>query len=855
MAGIPIVTTRYICSPSKITSLPYSWKSCSVQIGLKITKPRCYSFWFFPKNCCVISTKNHYKLSYYISKNNNFTSPVARKLRYYSTQTSTSHTDNALKQRVRLFTEEQERQSRKRSLNGPINIQLPDGQNITSDDPNATLLTISEKIGYNSSSNPIVAAMLSTCKASPYSHQNRDEGEKVLTELNSYLADIVAQSAPDATTIQVSKWIYFEDTIGKQIFWHSSAHILGAAVEMLHFPEWDSEQLKHTYEGPFSNLKLTEVSKANLEGRIVPLLDDGPPLDEKIGGFYYDFYIAPNHLKEDTFPKLEKLAKNIIKKNCRFQKLEISRQLALEMFSYNPFKIAGIHKIPQDEKITVYRCEGTPFIDLCRGPHLPHAGLAGSFQIVKSSGAYYHGNNSNPYLQRIYGMTFPTENQLSQWIHDKDEAARRDHRLIGKQQSLFMFHEFSPGSPFFLPHGTRIFNKLVDAIRKEYVTRGYAEVITPLVFDKQLWKTSGHWQHYKENMFMVSHGCGDLEHHMEHTAESYDRGAEKAPSNGETVDANPEEKFFSSGLKPMNCPGHCLTFKAEPKSYRDLPVRYSDFSSLHRNEVRGTLTGLTRVRRFHQDDAHIFCTHSQIEEELKSVMAMVDHFYGKVFGFPYEILVSTRPEKSMGSDQDWQIAEQALMSAVKSTGRSYVINQGDGAFYGPKIDFVVTDALKRKHQCATIQLDFQLPQRFALSYVDATGSHQTPVIIHRAVLGSIERMFAMLVEHYGGKWPLWLSPRQIGICAISKLHVDYVMKIYNDMKKDGFFAELFVDDQTIGNKIRQAQNAQCNYILVIGNAEIEKNVVNVRLRDNTVVGEMKLDDLKSRLQAEIADWK
>jgi threonyl-tRNA synthetase len=727
---------------------------------------------------------------------------------------------NAIRRRDELWKQEKERQSSLRSKHGPVTVHFPDGSSKQQIDANTTFASLITQ----DSINPIVGIYL-------------DNGS--LVELSRSLGEF----GPKDVTI--TRYIYFQDTEGKQMFWHTSAHVLGGAVEMLHFPQWDSESLTHLKSVPIDTKR---VSKESLSERLVPLLDDGPPLSDPPGGFYYDFHL-PTHLKEDSFEKLEKLAiQSFVKRKFPIERLSVSRSFALDMFSYNPFKVALINKIPKSETIALYKCG--PFIDLCKGPHLPNVSLIGSFKLLRGSGAYWQGHSENPYLQRLYAISFPTKDQFEQWKTLREEAERRDHRAIGKAQSLFMFHEFSPGSPFFLPHGTKIFNKLIETMRSEYVTRGYDEIVTPLIFDKRLWQTSGHWDHYRENMFLIKGGDDDDDKIAKKIVEGHSSSgcSHHSHAEGET------EEPFSTGLKPMNCPGHCLTFKAESKSYRDLPVRYSDFSSLHRNEAKGTLTGLTRVRRFHQDDAHIFCTPEQIEAELHGVMDMVEHLYGRVFGFPYEIFVSTRPESSMGSDEEWSNAEQALMSAVKSVGRQFTINAGDGAFYGPKIDFIVTDALHRKHQCATIQLDFQLPQRFGLTYVAADGTKKVPVIIHRAVMGSIERMFAMLCEHYAGKWPFWLSPRQIAICTVSEKHVEYAKDLLNQLKKD-FNVELFMDDQKLPNKIRLAQMAQFNYILVVGNNEMEEKTISVRQRDGTQLGSMKLESLHSHFETVLADWK
>jgi len=728
-----------------------------------------------------------------------------------------------------MWKQEKERQMATQAAQEPVFVTLPgeeSGAEVDANTPFSRLLPPFDHL------NPIIGVRL----------EGMASGSVV--ELSRVVSDF-------GRDVRVSRFVHFDDPEGKHMFWHSSAHILGGAVEMLHFPQWDAESLSFVKGVNSTDSKV--VRREDLEHRIVPLLDDGPPLSDPPGGFYYDFYLAPHHLSESAFEKLEQLAdKSFVRRKLPFERLVVSREFAQDLFSYNPFKVALISRIPASEQVTLYKCGS--FIDLCRGPHLPDASLVQCFHLLRGSGAYWQGNSENPYLQRLYAISFPHKSQFEVWKTAREEAERRDHRNIGKAQSLFMFHEYSPGSPFFLPHGTKIFNKLISTMRSEYVTRGYDEIVTPLIFDKKLWETSGHWQHYRDNMFLIKGGDEEDHHHhnhQHHAGSSFSHAAHSEADSGSTIDP---DDVFSTGLKPMNCPGHCLTFKAEAKSYRDLPIRYSDFSSLHRNEAKGTLTGLTRVRRFHQDDAHIFCTPEQIESELHGVMDMVEHLYGRVFGFPYEIFVSTRPASSMGTDEEWQLAEQALMSAVKSVGRQFTINAGDGAFYGPKIDFIITDALHRKHQCATIQLDFQLPQRFGLMYVAADGTKKTPVIIHRAVMGSIERMFAMLCEHYAGKWPFWLSPRQIAICSVSEKHIDYAKDICNTLKRD-FNTELFVEDQKLPNKVRLAQAAQFNYILVVGNNEMEQKTVSVRQRDGTQLGNMSPDQLRQHLEAVLEDWK
>jgi threonyl-tRNA synthetase len=438
-------------------------------------------------------------------------------------------------------------------------------------------------------------------------------------------------------------------------------------------------------------------------------------------------------------------------------------------------------------------------------------------------------------LQRVYGISFPNKALLKEWTHLQEEAKKRDHRLLGKAQQLFLFHPLSPGSSFFLPHGTRVFNKLANFIRDEYRKRGYEEVITPLIYKKELWETSGHLQNYKEDMFMVSQGI-------------VDKGCSHGHKHTHGLDESYEDTF---GLKPMNCPGHCLIFREAKKySYRELPVRLADFSALHRNEASGALTGLTRVRRFHQDDAHIFCTPDQVQSEIKDCLEFINHVYG-VFGFSFDLRLSTRPEKYMGELSLWENAEAQLTKALEEFGQPWQVNEGDGAFYGPKIDVVVTDALKRQHQCGTIQLDFQLPLKFDLKYDGPDGQEHTPIIVHRAVLGSIERMMAILMEHTAGKWPLWLSPRQIAVLPISENQQEYAKKVTQKLHDAGLYVDIQDSNKTLNKRIREAQLSGYKYILVLGDKEKQHGQVNVRTQDNQVHGAKDVDVFLEEIQQTI----
>uniref|UniRef100_A0A673YD76 threonine--tRNA ligase n=1 Tax=Salmo trutta TaxID=8032 RepID=A0A673YD76_SALTR len=496
--------------------------------------------------------------------------------------------------------------------------------------------------------------------------------------------------------------------------------------------------------------------------------------------------------------------------NCSLQLLKFDDD---EAKAYNKFKCRILNEKVTTPTTTVYRCG--PLIDLCRGPHVRHTGKIKALKIHKNSSTYWEGKADMETLQRIYGISFPDPKMLKEWERFQEEAKNRDHRKLGREQDLFFFHDLSPGSCFFLPKGSYIYNSLVDFIRSEYRKRGFQEVVTPNIYNSKLWQTSGHWQHYSDNMFSFE----------------------------------VEKEVFA--LKPMNCPGHCLMFDHRPRSWRELPLRMADFGVLHRNELSGALTGLTRVRRFQQDDAHIFCTMDQIEEEIKGCLDFLRTVYD-CFGFSFKLNLSTRPEKFLGEPAVWDQAEKQLENSLNEFGEKWVLNPGDGAFYGPKIDIQIKDAIGRYHQCATIQLDFQLPIRFNLTFLPC-GSVGTawclPVIIHRAILGSVERMIAILTENYGGKWPLWLSPRQVMVVPVGPTLDDYAQKIRDDFHRGGLMTDVDCDAScTLNKKIRNAQLAQYNFILVVGEKEKTSETVNVRTRDNKVHGERCVHECMKRLQ-------
>lgn len=593
----------------------------------------------------------------------------------------------------------------------------------------------------------------------------------VIAKVNNNVWDLDRPLEQDCS-LQLLK---FDDEEAQAVYWHSSAHILGEAMERV-------------YGG---------------------CLCYGPPIEN---GFYYDMFLENNEgVSSNDFPGLENLCKKIIKEKQPFERLEIKKETLLEMFKYNKFKCRILNEKVTTPTTTVYRCG--PLIDLCRGPHVRHTGKIKALKIHKNSSTYWEGKADMETLQRIYGISFPDPKMLKEWEKFQEEAKNRDHRKLGREQDLFFFHDLSPGSCFFLPKGAFIYNTLIEFIRSEYRKRGFQEVVTPNIYNSKLWQTSGHWQHYSENMFSFE--------------------AEK-------------ETF---ALKPMNCPGHCLMFDHRPRSWRELPLRMADFGVLHRNELSGALTGLTRVRRFQQDDAHIFCSMDQIEAEIKGCLDFLRTVYD-VFGFTFKLNLSTRPEKFLGDPEVWDQAEKQLENSLNEFGEKWVLNPGDGAFYGPKIDIQIKDAIGRYHQCATIQLDFQLPIRFDLTFVSHDGDDKKrPVIIHRAILGSVERMIAILTENYGGKWPLWLSPRQVMVVPVGPTCEEYADKVRQEFHKSGFMTDVDLDPGcTLNKKIRNAQLAQYNFILVVGEKEKTSNTVNVRTRDNKVHGERSVEECVERLK-------
>lgn len=564
---------------------------------------------------------------------------------------------------------------------------------------------------------------------------------------------------------------------GLDVLRHSSAHLMAQAVKRL-----------------FPDVQIT----------IGPVIESG---------FYYDFKRAHAFTPEDL-ERIEEEMKKIAAENLTVIREEIPRDEAVHLFRAmgEHYKAEIIEGIPSGEVLSLYR-QGE-FVDLCRGPHVPSTGSIQAFKLTGVAGAYWRGDERNEMLQRIYGTAFASEKELRQHLTLLEEAKRRDHRRLGKELDLFSFHPVAPGSPFFHPKGAFIYNELISYIRRLYRRYGYQEVVTPQIFDVELWHRSGHMENYKENIFFTEIEGRDF------------------------------------GVKPMNCPGHTILYGAKKHSYRDLPLRYADFARLHRFERSGVLSGLTRVRSFAQDDAHIFCTPEQIESEVSGVLNMVNEVY-RAFDFKeVRFDLSTRPPKRLGDDATWDRAEAALTAALTGNGITYRINAGDGAFYGPKIDIIVFDALRRSWQLATIQLDFMLPERFDLTYVTAEGNEARPVMIHRAVLGSIERFFGVLIEHCAGDFPLWLAPAQVRILTVTDSQETYARQVHDQLQQAGFRAELDLRNEKLGYKVREAEVQKVPYMIVIGDKEVSTATVAPRGRKGEKISPSTVAEFIARLAAE-----
>ena len=560
----------------------------------------------------------------------------------------------------------------------------------------------------------------------------------------------------------------FEDRDGARTFRHTTSHILAQAVKKLY---------------PDAKLAI------------------GPAIDD---GFYYDFEFS-SPISSDDFKAIEKEMKKIVKERLPMERFTLPREEAIALMKERneSYKVELIEDLPEDAVISFFR-QGY-FVDLCAGPHLSNTGYVKAFRLTSLAGAYWRGNEKNKMLTRIYGTSFPDKEQLEAHLARIEEAKKRDHRKLGKELGLFTLMEEGPGFPFFLPKGMILKNTLIDYWRKLHEREGYQEISTPILLNKKLWETSGHWDHYRENMYTTE------------------------------ID---EEEF---AVKPMNCPGGMLVYKSQPRSYRDLPLRIGELGLVHRHEKSGQLHGLMRVRCFTQDDAHIFMTQEQITDEIKGVMRLINEVYSK-FGFIYHVELSTRPENSIGSDEDWELATQGLRKALEEIGMEYVVNEGDGAFYGPKIDFHLEDSLGRTWQCGTIQLDFQLPMRFEAEYMGADGEKHRPIMIHRVVYGSIERFIGILIEHYAGKFPLWLAPVQVKVLPISEKFFGYAGDILQSLKAAGIRCEMDNRDEKIGYKIRSAQMEKVPYMLIVGQKEEESQTVSVRSREDGDLGSFALED-------------
>ena len=593
-------------------------------------------------------------------------------------------------------------------------------------------------------------------------------------QFNSQHVDFDTKLEQDGTF----KLFTFKDQEGKNALRHSCAHLLAASVLELY---------------------------PSAENAI------GPPIED---GFYQDFEL-PQPISEADFPKIEQKMRDLAKTWIVMKGKEVTLQEALSQFKKNKYKTELAKEFGKEGKKITFQIAGS-FIDLCKGGHVFNPGKnLQYFKLSSVAGAYWRGDQKNKMLTRIYGTAFPSKKELDEHFWRQEEAKKRDHRKLGKELDLFTFHELSPGSAMFYPKGAYIYNKLQQFIREEYHKRSYQEVITPQLFHKSLWETSGHWEHYKDNMFLTQ----------------------------------VEGQDFS--LKPMNCPSHLLIYKRKLHSYRDLPIRMADFCCLHRNELSGVLGGLLRVRKFSQDDAHLFMTEEQLEDELLAIIDFAEFIYKKVFNFDYHIELSTKPEKAMGAPELWQKAEASLQNALKKKNLPFKINPGDGAFYGPKIDFHIKDAIGRSWQCATIQLDFNQPQRFDANYEGKDGKKHQVIMVHRALLGSLERFIGVLTEHFTGRFPLWLSPTQVIILTVADRHIAFAETIRKQYHDAGLQVEVDDRPESVPKKVRDAQLHQWNYILVVGDKEIQDNTVTVRTRKNEILGMKKGDVFLNELLAEI----
>ena len=575
------------------------------------------------------------------------------------------------------------------------------------------------------------------------------------------------------------------------------------------------DEKQYTFENPEYKLKYRHTTSHILAQAIKRLYPDtklaiGPAIDD---GFYYDVD-SETVFTPEILEQLEAEMRKICKEKIPLERFELPRDEALELVKNEPYKVELINDLPEGETISFYK-QGD-FTDLCAGPHMDSTGRikGNAIKLTSCTGAYWRGDSNRKMLQRIYGTCFPKKEELEEYLARIEEAKKRDHRKIGRELGLFMLTDEGPGFPFFLPKGMALKNTLIDYWREVHKRYGYVEVSTPMILNRHLWETSGHWFHYKENMYTTK------------------------------ID---EEDF---AIKPMNCPGGMLVYKSEPHSYRDLPLRVGELGLVHRHELSGALHGLFRVRCFTQDDAHIFMTWDQMKDEIKGVVKLFDEVYS-LFGLKYEIELSTMPDDHMGDEKDWEFAQNTLKEAITEMGKSYVINEGDGAFYGPKLDFHLEDSLGRTWQCGTIQLDMQLPERFELEYVGADGEKHRPVMIHRVVFGSIERFIGVITEHYAGAFPTWLAPVQVKLMPITDRSKEYAEEIYQKLFDAGIRVESDYRNEKIGYKIREAQLQKIPYMLVIGDKEAEAGLVSVRTRSGGDEGTMTIKDFMEKISEEI----
>lgn len=611
----------------------------------------------------------------------------------------------------------------------------------------------------------------STAKDLAEKLNQRGPEQAIAANINSVVKDLETPLHEGDKVILLS----FDDPQGKEVFWHSAAHVLAQAI-----------------------LRLWPDAKPTI----------GPPIEN---GFYYDF--ADLHISDADFEKIEDEVANILKENFKPKRHEFKdKKEALSQFKNNPYKGELIGEF--EGLITGYS-QGEYF-DLCRGPHIAALGKIKAFKVMKTSGAYWRGDKTREVLTRVYGVAFPDRKLLKDYLHMLEESKKRDHKILGPKLDLFSLKEEGPGMPFIHPHGMIVWNRLIEFMRSLQRDAGYIEIKTPQLLNQDLWQKSGHWDFYRENMYYFEI----------------------------------ENRHFA--IKPMNCPGCMLFYGSETHSYRELPLRISEFGHVHRHEASGALNGLFRVRSFHQDDTHIFMRPGDIKSEILGILNLVEKIYG-TFGLEWRFELSTRPEKSIGTDSDWETATVGLKGALDEYGHPYKINEGDGAFYGPKIDIHVRDALGRSWQCGTVQLDMSLPEKFKLEYVDSDGTHKRPIMIHRAIFGSVERFFGILIEHFAGRFPLWISPRQVRVVPVAERHNEYAQACAKELHAAGFECDVDISNESVSKKIREAQVSQVNYMLTVGDQELQNKTVSVRRRDNIVIGELDLNSVLSTLKRETAD--